>query len=199
MSGFKYIARFYNIGIALSGLFVIYNKAVRLIDLKAGDRLLDVGCGSGTMLKKLRAKFGNDVQLFGVDPSPQMLDVARSKAAGLNITFKVAYGSDLPLIDRSQDWVISTLAFHHMPTEEKIKAVGELARVLKPGGLALISDLGRPKGIVGSVLHLISRAHAFTAGNMDIVESELSKQGLVVTKIERSLGWVEHMLIQKAS
>ena len=190
-------AKFYNIGAYLSGLVFVYKKTLSLIDLKNGESLLDVGCGTAVVLRKLRKKFSQSVKLYGIDPSPEMLQVAKSRIAPDEISLKIAYANDLPFVNNSLDWVISTLAFHHMPSDEKRKAIGEMARVLKPDGKILISDFGRPKGLFGKIFAWISKGHSYTKGNMDLVEQVLEQNGFRVVKVGRTLGWIEHLLCQK--
>lgn len=190
-------AKFYNIGAYLSGLVFVYIKTLKLIDLKRGDSLLDVGCGTGIILKKLHKKYDGSVKLYGIDPSPEMLQVAKAHSSSDEIAFKIAYANDLPFINSQLDWVISTLAFHHMSPEEKIKAIGEMTRVLRSGGKILISDLGRPKGILGWIFAYLSKSHSYTKGNMELIEQTLRQNNFQIITIGRTLGWIEHLLCQK--
>jgi ubiquinone/menaquinone biosynthesis C-methylase UbiE len=100
----------------------------------AGERavtVLDVGCGTGNYLARQIASFqGKNVRWLGVDPSPGMLRYAREKAPSAELA--VGRAESLPFADGSVDYVVSTFAFHHF--EDKPKALGELCRVLAPGG-----------------------------------------------------------------
>ena len=115
--------------------------------IKPGDNVLDVGCGTGevTLRAKTRAKDG---QVFGIDPAPEMITVARNKAArkGLEIDFRVGVIESLPFTDASIDVVTSSLMMHHLPEELKVRGLAEINRVLKPGGRLLIADFMRPTG-----------------------------------------------------
>lgn len=190
-------ARFYNIGAYLSGLVFIYKKNLSLIELKNGDSLLDVGCGTGKIIHQLEKKHANEIRFYGVDPSPEMLQIAKLYNPKSRISFKVAYADDLPFVNNSLDWVISTFAFHHMPAEEKVKAIGEIARVLKPGGKILISDFGRPKGVFGKVFAWLSKGHSYTKDNMDLVEQTLKQNSFNIITITRTWGWVEHIVAER--
>src|SRR5262245_35483210 len=113
--------------------------------IKPGDHVLDVGCGTGevTLLAKTRAKDG---KVYGIDPAPEMIAVARKKAAHkrLEIDFRVGMIESLPFPDSSIDVVISSLMMHHLPDELKVRGLAEVYRVLKPGGRLLIADFMRP-------------------------------------------------------
>jgi len=180
-----------------SGLFLIYKNSLALIDLKKGDSLLDIGCGRGKILHELESAQGG-FKLFGIDSEPEKIEIAKSFNSSSKISFKIAYASDLPYTNGSMDWIISTLSFHHMSAEEKGKAIGEIARVLKPGGKLLITDFGRPKGFFGTIFAWLSESHAYTKDNMTIVEEHLTKNNLQITKTTRTWGWIENLLCQKS-
>src|SRR6266496_5286400 len=84
--------------------------------IKPGDSVLDVGCGTGevTLLAKTRAKDG---KVYGIDPAPEMITVARRKAARkrLDIDFRMGVIEALPFPDASMDVVTSSLMMHHLP------------------------------------------------------------------------------------
>ena len=115
--------------------------------IKTGDHVLDVGCGTGevTLLAKRRAREG---KVYGIDPSPEMIAVARRKAANknLDIDFRLDVIEALPFPDASLDVVTSSLMMHHLPQELKVRGLAEIYRVLKPGGRLLIADFMRPTG-----------------------------------------------------
>jgi ubiquinone/menaquinone biosynthesis C-methylase UbiE len=120
---------------------------VDLALIAPGDSVLDVGCGTGevTLLAKTRAKYG---KVYGIDPAPEMIAVARRKATrkGLEIDFRVGVIEALPFPDSSLDVVTSSLMMHHLPEDLKARGLAEIYRVLKPGGRLLIADFMRPTG-----------------------------------------------------
>ena len=115
--------------------------------INPGDSVLDVGCGTGevTLAAKARARQGN---VYGIDPAPEMISVARKKAARkrLEIDFRVGVIEALPFPDSSIDVVTSSLMMHHLPEDLKARGLAEIYRVLKPGGRLLIADFMRPTG-----------------------------------------------------
>ncbi len=100
---------------------------VREGDLR-GRRVLDVGCGTGRLAAVLAERYG--CKVWGVDRSPEMLEVARGRVpAGVGL--KVGEAEDLPFRDRWFERATMTLVFHHLDPD---RAVPELRRVLVPGG-----------------------------------------------------------------
>jgi len=99
--------------------------------------LLDVGCGSGRLLRAARARWPK-ARLVGVDPSEGMI------AAGRHLTraeLHLAGAEAIPLPDGSIDLVVSTIAFHHWA--DPARGLREISRVLRPGGgFVLIDNIG---------------------------------------------------------
>ncbi len=101
------------------------------------ETLLDVGCGTGFLLELLSTQ--KTAQYFGLDLSPEMIRAAeRKKIPGTEYT--VGSAEALPFADNSFDVVTCSQSFHHYPHPEK--AMAEAYRVLKPGGLYILSDTG---------------------------------------------------------
>ena len=145
--------------------------------IKPGDSVLDVGCGTGevTLAAKARAKHGS---VYGIDPAPEMIAVARKKAArkGLDIDFRVGVIEALPFPDSSIDVVTSSLMMHHLPEELKARGLAEIYRVLKPGGRLLIADFMRPTGsFLNHLFIAFTRHQGLQKGIEDL--QELLKNG----------------------
>jgi ubiquinone/menaquinone biosynthesis C-methylase UbiE len=110
--------------------------AARLaLDLKPGDRVLDLACGTGLNFPHLRELVGERGQVVGVDLTPAMLDLARKMIATKgwkNVEVREADAANLPFPDASFDKVIVSFALNIIP--EYQRAVEEVQRVLIPGG-----------------------------------------------------------------
>ena len=118
-------------------------ETVERAGVSPGQSVLDVGCGTGSLTLAAKTAAGSTGQVHGIDPSPEMIDVSRRKAARAraDIDFRVGVVEDLPFPDKSFDVVLSSLMLHHLPDDLKRKAFAEIARVLKPGGIFFAVDL----------------------------------------------------------
>jgi ubiquinone/menaquinone biosynthesis C-methylase UbiE len=121
----------------------------RLIEqarLRAGHRILDLGCGTGT-LAVMVGELEPDAEIVGLDADAEMLSQAEAKAreAGLPVRFDEGRSDELPYEDQSFDRVLATLFFHHLSDEAKERAIAEVARVLVPGGELHVADWGPPQ------------------------------------------------------
>jgi ubiquinone/menaquinone biosynthesis C-methylase UbiE len=110
-----------------------------------GQRVLDLGCGTGTLAIMVKAA-QPEAEVLGLDADPEILALAQGKAeaAGAKVRFEEGLATELPYEDRSFDHVLSTLFFHHLTGADKRRTAGEIARVLRPGGELHVADWGRP-------------------------------------------------------
>lgn len=114
----------------------LQHDALEALELGKGDRLLDVGCGTGAAV---RAAAEVVERAVGVDLSPKMLAEARERASGLSgVEFVEGDSENLPFGDGEFTAVLCTTSLHHYPRPEK--AAREMARVLAPGGRVVIGD-----------------------------------------------------------
>ncbi len=127
-------------------IFFGRDQAIRekLIELAAptpGERVLDIGCGTGTLAIAIKPQLGAG-EVHGIDASPEMIQVAKEKSAkdGSDIDFRVALIEAIPFPDASFHLVTSSLMLHHLPDDLKRTGLDEIRRVLKPGGRFLAMD-----------------------------------------------------------
>jgi ubiquinone/menaquinone biosynthesis C-methylase UbiE len=198
LSGLR--ARYYDAHNALFGVPLVIRKHVSLVQMQPGDALLDLGCGTGEAIHQIHRRFGAHSRLQGIDPSPEMLAVARRKlrrCEGASVDWGV--GENLAYPPGTFHWVISCLTMHHLPLATKRQALGECHRVLKPKGRLLITDFGRPTGAVGRALARIWRGHAFTAENLDhVLYGLIAETGFSILSSAIQGGVIHHILATKS-
>ncbi|MET9816703.1 MULTISPECIES: class I SAM-dependent methyltransferase [unclassified Streptomyces] len=119
-----------------------YAAAVAELGLRAGDRVLDAGCGTGRALPPLRAAVGPSGVVLGADLTPAMLREAVRAGRDRDGVLLLADVAALPLRPRSLDAVFGAGLVSHLPSPAE--NLRELARVVRPGGLlALFHPIGR--------------------------------------------------------
>jgi ubiquinone/menaquinone biosynthesis C-methylase UbiE len=133
-------------------------KLIAQANLQPGMKGLDLGCGTGTltiMLKQSSPK----ANLVGLDGDEAVLAIARTKAnqAGVEIEWKKGFAYDLPYPDNPFDVVVSSLVFHHLIREDKLRTFQEIYRVLRPGGKFHMVDFGPPRNLYERILALFDR------------------------------------------
>jgi len=119
--GGKYLERFYRL-------------LLSHVNIEPGSTVLDVGCGTGTILRRLADK--SDIQGFGIDIEEKMIDIAKRKCPDMNI--QISSCENTPFHDQQFDAITACLAYHHFSDRKGFAK--EAARILKPGGTLYIVD-----------------------------------------------------------
>ena len=122
------------------------NEELRLARIAPGERVLDVGCGTGSLTIAAARRVGSEGRVVGVDPSVEMIGRAQAKARGrhLPVEFIATAGEALPFPDDSFDVVTVSLVLHQLPSDALHATMAQVRRVLTPGGRLLAVDLGVP-------------------------------------------------------
>jgi len=132
---------------------------LKLLELKASDRILDLGCGTGVLTRMIGDRLDGTAggESVGIDAAAKMIAVARKKRGGTNCRFEVMAAESLGFPDAAFDAVVSSLFFHHVPLDLKHKALSEACRVLKPGGRLVVADMHIPATWMGALVSHVSR------------------------------------------
>jgi arsenite methyltransferase len=166
-----------------------------IADLKPGQVVLDLGSGGGFDVFIAAKKLGPSGRAIGVDMTAEMLGKARAgipkftEKTGLsNVEFRMGEIEHLPAADNSIDVVISNCVINLSPDKQQVWQ--EIARVLKPGGKACISDLALKKPVPESILKSVAALVGCIAGAvlLDQTKEMIQKAGLKIDNItEKSI------------
>jgi ubiquinone/menaquinone biosynthesis C-methylase UbiE len=130
-------------------------QLLRLVEPRAGQRILDIGCGTGTFAIMLK-QAAPEATILGIDPDPAVLELAGRKAAaaGAEVDWRQGFGDQLApaLGGQLVDQVVSSLVLHQCPLEVKRRILAASHAVLKPGGRLLIADYGRQRTLLMRLL-----------------------------------------------
>jgi SAM-dependent methyltransferase len=131
---------------------------VALAELAAEDAVLDIACGTGNAALLAAAA---SARVSGLDAAPRLIDVARSRPGGDGVEFVVGDALDLPFSDGDFSVVLSVFGIIFAP--DAARALGEVARVLRPGGRALLA-VWTPQGPIHRMVGVLARGVAAAGG-----------------------------------
>lgn len=155
------LTRFYDAVIALTMREQTFRGAViDLLQQKAPTRVLDVGCGTGSLTVLIHQALPKST-VVGIDGDEEVVRLARLKVGrSLNslLRFQTGRATALPSAPDSWDAVTCSLVLHHLPDADKQRSLGEMYRVLKPGGVVIIADWDRPANSFMSGLFFLLQA-----------------------------------------
>lgn len=143
---------------------------IRAAAIQAGERVLDVGCGTAELTLLAKRAAGETGRVYGIDASPEMIEVAREKAARekLDLEFRLEPIEQLSFADNSFDVVLSSLMMHHLPRDLQRAGLQEIYRVLKPGGRVVVVDLKRAASGLEHFLSHLTAHGGMTRGVQDL-------------------------------
>lgn len=129
-------------------------KIIDLLSLQKQHRVLDLGCGTGTLTRAIgdHLDAASGGMAVGIDAAAAMIRIATKKRESKTCRFEVAAAESLPYDDASFDAVVSSLFFHHVDRDLKERALKESFRVLRPGGLLVVADMHVPTTFMGKLL-----------------------------------------------
>ena len=168
-----------------------YNLMIESVELDDGCSVLDVGCGTGALLKRMAAQ--KHIIGYGIDAEAKMVDVAQRKCPSMDIRQSRSEG--MPFDDQTFDAVTACMAYHHF--DDKKGFALEAARVLKPGGALYIADPRFPshvRSIFNGVFRLINVAGEFLSP--DEIAERFAEYGFVQDSVS-SDGYAQVVKLRK--
>ena len=151
---FNWLTAAYDPVVRLTTRETIFKTAlIKQARLKPQQRVLDLACGTGTLAVLIK-RTQPHAEVIGIDGDAKILAIAKRKAetANLELEFDEGMSFELPYPDQWFERVFSSLFFHHLTRENKVRTLRDVRRVLKPGGELHVADWGRP----GNLLMIIA-------------------------------------------
>jgi ubiquinone/menaquinone biosynthesis C-methylase UbiE len=134
----------YDRALQVLSLDAIYELVLQQLACSPSNRVLDIGCGTGSLASMLRRAHPKG-KIAGLDRDPRMLARAARKQGSSGISWALGSAQRLPFAAGAFDAVTATLFLHHLTPTQKMEALGEAKRVLRPGGMLHIADWTKPK------------------------------------------------------
>jgi|ERR1041385_4765718 demethylmenaquinone methyltransferase/2-methoxy-6-polyprenyl-1,4-benzoquinol methylase len=193
-----------------------YNKIARVYDLLAeiseepirrlglerlaiekGERVLEVGFGTGSSLIQLAEQVGSDGKVFGVDIAEQMLKVAQQKLTGLPTSARVELAcgdaENLPFVSDCFNAIFMSFTLELFDTPEIPAVLRECKRVLQPGGRLLVIGMSKEEE-EGALIHIFEWTHKHFPNFLDcrpiFVRRALTAAGFEIISAERQSMWI---------
>lgn len=166
------------------------DRTLALADLRAGEHVLDVGCGTGALTHRAAAIVGPTGLCRGIDPAPNMIRIAQQTTAdvGTPAQFSLGVIERLPFEVQSFDVVFASFVFHCLPPDLKLAGLKEAHRVLRPGGRLVVVDLDKPSGALPRLAARLCLCHPFMAAHIaGQTEALLRQAGF--SRIVRAGSW----------
>jgi len=191
-AGRDYLLPFYDPLNRLLGVGTLHEELIAQVRLEPGHRVLDVGCGTGTLAVRIRREHP-EVDVVGLDPDPKALAIARRKAerAGVVVRFEHGYGDALPFGDAVFERVTCSLMLHHLDLATRRRMLRELLRVLRPSGSLHLLDFGpseeQSHGLLWRLVHSAEDLHENSDSRVAAILTETGFEGVQRLAARRTL------------
>ncbi len=160
-----------------------------VIQVPEAKAILDIGCGTGRLLRAAAARFPS-ATLHGVDAAHGMVKQAATMLPpGVKVNFQQGVAESLPFANAAFDLVLSTMTFHHWSDQQK--SIGEVKRVLAPGGRWLLADI-----VADGMMHVVLRVlRVGGVQKRSVLDSMLAAESLRVMREWRARGIAGNILV----
>ena len=184
---------------SLMGFDRARQELVSAANIEPGQHILDVGCGTGTLVVMLKRQYPS-AQIVGLDPDPKALRRAQRKAtrAAVSAQFDEGFADQLPYDEETFDRVFSSFMFHHLEEHERENMLREVLRVLKSGGSFHLLDFVADNASHG-FFHRLFMSHAEMKDNRDATILELMKRAGLTNAAKVNEGSMLFGLLRTAS
>jgi len=143
---------------------------VATANIRAGEVVVDLGCGGGMDVILASGKVGSEGKVYGIDMSEDMLAVAKKNVQSRKLSnVELVHSSidSLPIPSNSVDCIISNCVLNLVPADEKLATIREAYRILKPGGRFAISDIVEKKPMPEEIKRDVVSYVGCVAGALD--------------------------------
>lgn len=150
-STLDWLAPYYNTVCRVAGINAGFReRTIAAAELRHGERVLDIGCGTGVLTRLAADTVGREGEATGIDAAADMIRVARQDAREVRSTarFELAAIERLPFPDRAYDVAFLSFVIHCLPADVKRVGLKETWRVLKANGRLVVIDLNRPRNAI---------------------------------------------------
>ncbi len=157
-----YFVRFLDTAGAAPSVQAYKRRLVEFLDLRPGQRVLDVGCGTGDDVREMARIVGANGRVIGIDNSRAMVDVAQKRGIGtkMSVEFIVGDAHDLPFESASFDGCQADRSLMHVP--DAARALTEMTRVTKAGGRIVVFEVDFETIVIDADDRLLARKIANT-------------------------------------
>ncbi len=167
------------------------------LDVRDGERVLEIGFGTGTSLVELARMVGSHGKVLGVDIADQMLDVARQKLREKLLEDRVELicgdATTLPYLSDSVDAIFTSFTLELFDTPEIPVVLAECKRVLRPGARLVVVSMSK-EGENGAIVHMFEWTHKHFPNFLDcrpiFVQRAVQAAGFQIESAERKTMWV---------
>jgi len=145
--GYNWLTNFYDLAISITMPEKRFRtKLIDLVNPLEGEKILEFGFGTGENLI-LGVNRNSNVQFKGLDIDPKVKRIAEKKfkANSIDVRLDIYNGGKFPYQNNAFDKVFSSLVFHQLDAKTKESSLNEIHRILKPNGVLIIGDWGKPR------------------------------------------------------